>query len=237
MVTKEDLVRKKYNQIKHLMRTKGKSDAEIWKLAEDKVLMDEFKGKTNLVVKRRSSERVEDLRKRYMEDYQIESISELNALSQLIMLEILQERYHEKLDEGMSGDLKVGAELLNDMHKNLTAINNLKNQLGLKRNETKGALDNWELLKKKARSWYNENKLDRAMRCPFCEKMFLMKFKVNDYEAIAHPHFSGKVLCNKHLIKLYKEKRINKEDVAEILGCSSDYIDWLIKNYYDKQGE
>ena len=46
--------------------------------------------------------------------------------------------------------------------------------------------------------------------------------------------FQNKVLCNSTLWKIYKEKKITKEEFAEILNVSLDYIDWLEKKIYNK---
>ena len=39
------------------------------------------------------------------------------------------------------------------------------------------------------------------------------------------------MLSNEHLVKLYQEGKITKNDVAQILECSDDYINWLINRW------
>ena len=39
------------------------------------------------------------------------------------------------------------------------------------------------------------------------------------------------MLFSEHLVRLYLEKKITKEDVALILECSPDYIKWLIEKW------
>ena len=34
--------------------------------------------------------------------------------------------------------------------------------------------------------------------------------------------------------KLYKDKKITKEDVSNILGCGIFYVDWLVDKWYNK---
>jgi len=60
----------------------------------------------------------------------------------------------------------------------------------------------------------------------------MLKIRTEAWEALKHPFFKDRILANKHLWKCYKEGKITKEDVAEILGCSPDYIEWLEKHLY-----
>jgi len=59
--------------------------------------------------------------------------------------------------------------------------------------------------------------------------MTLLKIRTDAWEAQKHPFFKDRVLANKHLMKMYKDKKISQKDVALVLDCSDDYIDWMIK--------
>jgi len=56
-----------------------------------------------------------------------------------------------------------------------------------------------------------------------------LKIRTDAWEAQNHPFFKDRVLANKHLLKMYLDKKISRKDVALVLDCSSDYIDWMIK--------
>jgi hypothetical protein len=58
-----------------------------------------------------------------------------------------------------------------------------------------------------------------------------MKMRTSAWEAQAHPFLKDTVLANEHLIDLYKNRKLSKEDVALILGTSADYTRWLISKW------
>jgi hypothetical protein len=67
--------------------------------------------------------------------------------------------------------------------------------------------------------------------CPFCGKMIMLKIRTDAWEAQKHPMFHDRILGNSHLIKLYKEGRLTKEDLASIFETSPDYVSWLISKW------
>ena len=67
------------------------------------------------------------------------------------------------------------------------------------------------------------------MICPHCGKMVLLVINMDKWETVKHPFFVDRILTNKHLIKLYKENKISKEDIAKVLGTSEDYITRIIE--------
>lgn len=69
------------------------------------------------------------------------------------------------------------------------------------------------------------------MLCPHCGQMCLLKIRTDKYDTIAHPFFKDRILCNLHLIKLYKSGKITQNDVSQILGCSDDYVTWLCEKW------
>lgn len=62
--------------------------------------------------------------------------------------------------------------------------------------------------------------------------MVLLKIRTDKYDAIKHPFFRDRILTNEHLLKIYKEGKITKEDVAKVLGTSNDYVDFILDKYY-----
>lgn len=191
--------------------------------------------------KKWAEERFKDYRNRY----HIESLSDLQLLEELVFREALQERYKKKVGKlskekpDTSGDKpKVKTEvipthIIRAMDENLERMMMIKEKLGLF--EEKKGEDPFKYiqdLKKKFKIWREENQGSRTVTCPHCSKMILFKIRTEAWEAQKHPYFKDKVLANRHLWKLYKEGKITKEDIGQILGCSTDYIDWLERKIY-----
>jgi len=61
----------------------------------------------------------------------------------------------------------------------------------------------------------------------------LHRIRVDKYDTFKHPFFIDKVLANKHLWKLYKEGKITKLDVGQVLEASEFYVDWLEKKIFE----
>jgi len=126
-------------------------------------------------------------------------------------------------------------QMLDTVHKNLTQISILKDKLGLSRdkaqNAQKDSIEIIDTLKKKFKVYREQNQASRTLVCPHCGQMCLLKIKTDKYESMKHPFFRDRILGNVHLVKLYKEGTITKSDVAEILGTSEDYTDWLVEKW------
>jgi hypothetical protein len=169
------------------------------------------------------------LARKYLFDFSIENVSDRNNLVQLIYLEILNSRIQTELEKCLDGD---NVEL---MHKNLKEIANLKDKLGIskkKRDEQQqSSFDYLQLLKRKYRKWLEENQASRTIHCPHCANYILLAIKTDIWESLKHPFFKDKLLGNTHLIQLYKENKLSKEDVAKILGTSPDYTEWLVQHW------
>ena len=178
-------------------------------------------------------ERGNELIRKYLTDYSIETTSDRNLLSQLVYFEVLHTRLQKELNEEKKLDNKqVIIELL---HKNIKEISNLKNSLGISRNKAqeskKDGFSYLQMIQRKYKKWLGENQASRYMVCPHCGLSILLKIKMDSWEASKHPWFKDRVLGNPHLVKLYMEKKLTREDLAKIFGTSSDYTDWLTEKY------
>jgi len=172
---------------------------------------------------------------KYLKDYSIETISDINTLKEVIYYEIIQYRLQDKLND-FATQKTIPIQLVNVMHENSEAIIKLKNSLGLFSNkEKKTNYDVLKHLKKRFSLWLEENQASRTLICPHCSKLVLLKIRTKEWEAQKHPFFKDRVIYNKALFDLYHSKKISKKDVADILETSEDYIDWVIekveKNY------
>jgi DNA-directed RNA polymerase subunit RPC12/RpoP len=178
---------------------------------------------------------------KYLNDYSIENISDINTLKEVIYYEIIQNRLQAKLNE-FATQKTIPIQLVNVMHENSEAILKLKNSLGLfAEKEKKNEFDSLKSLKKRFQVWLKENALTRHLVCPHCSKMVLLKMKTDIWDSQKHPFFPrDKVLCSDHLMTLYKQNKLSREDIAKVLEVSPDYVSWLLnkwKTYFDIQQE
>lgn len=174
----------------------------------------------------------------YKERYHIDNLSDLQLLSELVFREAIQNRTKQQIEtytnsKTTSDKPKIPSNLLSALDENLDKILSLKKELGLLQ-EVKGddPFKYVQQLKKKFKKWLEENQGSRTIKCPHCSKMIMLKIRTDKWEVKKHPYFKDSILTNKHLVKLYKEGKLTKEDCAKILGCSKFYIDWLVEKWY-----
>jgi len=177
----------------------------------------------------------QSLLEKYLRDYKIETIADVNTLKEVIFYEVIQDRLQNKLNS-FSGNQSVPIQLLSSMHGNSDKILSLKERLGLTKERAKG-YDALKHLQKRFRAWMEENQASRTLTCPHCAKMILLKIRTEAWEAQKHPFFKDKVLYNKYLMELYHKGTVTKEDVAKVLECSPDYVLWLVEKIEKKQPE
>ena len=191
----------------------------------------------SLFVDKTEQKKASELLKKYIDEYTIESVSDKNSLFQLIQLEIISLRLQAVMNNLHVKDNAVPIAMIKTMHENITAITTLKDKLGLNKEVEKvdEGYKALELLKKKFALYREENQGSRTLICPHCGQMTLLKIRMDKWLVAKHPFFKDRVLTNKHLIQLYKDKKITKEDVAKVLECSTDYIEWIISKHYSKK--
>lgn len=169
---------------------------------------------------------------KYLEDYTIETVSDKNTLAQLIFLEVTQQRLQKVINETYSDTKSVPRDALDSIHKNTDKIISLKNTLGITRtkqdSQVKDAFSYLQMLKRKRKRWLSENQASRYLTCPHCSKSILLKIKTDVWDAQKHPFFRDRILGNEHLLTLYKEQKLSREDLAKVFDTSLDYIDWLV---------
>ena len=187
----------------------------------------------------------------YRERYHMENLSDLQILEELVFRECLQEKYKKKIGKltkktrRKKGDKSSDKEplttdtipkyLISALDENLDKIITIKEKLGLFKEKTGDDPYKYiKQLKEKFKKWREENQGSRTTICPHCSQMIMLKIRTDAWESQKHPFFKDKILANEHLWSLYKNKIIIKEDIAKILGCSIDYIDWLENKIYSK---
>ena len=233
MSISEQEVKDKANTLRNLVSFKNKTEEEILDKARDILEKDHYDIDVGIMFNdRKEIKHARILLGKYLDDYSIETISDKNTLREVIYLEIIQQRLQEKLNDSYSNDGKaVPLQLVELIHKNSDAILKLKFSLGLgKEKETKkSGLDVLAELKKRFTIWRSENQGTRTLTCPHCGKMIMLKIRTDAWKAQKHPFFKDRLLTNKHLLGLYKKGTITKKDVAKVLECSTDYMDWVIE--------
>jgi len=216
-------------KLRNLAQYKGLSDEEIIKRVEGNEDDDDI---TNLFLDKKEKKLAKKFQKKYLEDYTIENISDINTLKQLIYLEVLNLRLQETINAKSKAKEYISDKLIKSIHDNIKEISNLKDRLGLSKikddlnkSDAYKALDT---LKKKFKVWREKNQGSRTAICPHCGKMILFKIRTDKYDAQKHPFFKDRILHNTHLIKLLSQGKITKEDIALILETSPHYVDWLL---------
>lgn len=179
--------------------------------------------------------------KKRFKDYQetFPHIKDYKLLEELVFLEALQERLKgkvEQIDATKDGEAGAVPRYLQDsLSKNLEQIMMVKEQLGLFESKDKlDAFSDIDATHEKFAEWRKQNQGSRKVTCPFCKEVFFLKIRTDKYEEFKFPFFQDKVLCNPHLHKIYKDNRITKEEYAQVLGVSPDYIDWLDEKWFQK---
>jgi len=237
----EDEIKRRFNKINKLKQYKDKDDAEVMKIAEGLVIKSKKRedlNVTDLFVDNKEQKLAKELLDKYIKDYTIETVSDRNLLKQLIYLEVLNTRLQIKLNEYGDNDDKELVKVIDVVHKNLSQIMNLKSQLGIigskKKEDDANVLNT---LKKKFKNYLKENQASRTIICPYCSQMVLLKIRTTAYDAQKHPYFRDRILYNDHLVNLVMKGTLTTEDVAKILECSPDYVDWLITKWKIKPSQ
>lgn len=183
--------------------------------------------------------------KRRFENYQktyphLHKLSDLQLLEHLVFLEILDERYKNRIGElSKNKTLKdvgiIPSGLLKDLNDNSAEIVGLKEKLGLFADKEKlSPFQDFEDLKKKFKVYRDNHPLEFKTTCPWCAKIYFMKRRTKDFEPHISPFFDGggKILHNRPLMELYHKGKLTKEEVSLVLGTSADYVIWLEEKFY-----
>ncbi len=189
-------------------------------------ITDKFKGEAEKTL-------AQSLLTRYLADFVIESVSDINALKEIIYLEIVQFRLQDKLNDMYTDDTKmVNWDTLEVIHKNSDCILKLKATLGLKSDLEK--LDDYsalENLKRRHKQWRAENQGSRYLKCPHCCKPILLKIKTEAWDAGKHPFFQDNFLCNQTLLEnLDQTVLIDRDFIAKVFDTSPNYINWILNH-------
>lgn len=244
---KKEEIEGKITKLRNLQQYRDKTDTELESLVvqqadkaeqkdekEKKIDSIDIEGLFSDVKERRFAK---ELLNKYLEEFSIDNISDKSLLKELIYLEVFQKmRLQASAEKFQKENGSVPLQILDSIHKNLDKIVSLKTSLGLTKNanaEANDAFNAFELLKRKAKNWREENQASRTLVCSHCSQMIMLKIRTHAWEAQKHPFFKDRILANDHLVKMYMNKQISKEDVSKVLGTSPDYVEWLVNKWYN----
>lgn len=238
-MNKQERIEKIILTISNLVQYKNKTEKELLVIAEKKYSEEQF-SVDDLVTNPEEKKLAKKLLNKYLESYTIEKPAERSDLAQLIYLEVLHLRFQKllnKLTKESKGE-SVPLKLVETIHKNIEQVSTLKNRLGLNKQEEEVKQDPLKALNQLKQRFYkyiNTHRDDFTMKCPHCAEMVLLRRRTEDYISGKHPFLLHNLLYNESLFRLVVDKKITKEEAANILYCSPDYISWVIEKHYLKE--
>jgi len=229
---------KYFKKLKTLNQYKNLSEEELYKVVDKKInddtLIESFVG-----LKDDEIDKALDLYHRYLAESSFESLAEKTTLIGMIYKEILKSRIQlfikkESAEKNDAIPLQM-AEKLMDLD---TQILSDKDKLGmLKAKDNDSFLVTWNELKKKALNYYSEHAGCTTIKCPNCQSLFNLLMDVSNLTAEKCSFFRGTMLYNLPLLNLYHQKRLTKEEVANILGVHENYVLYIYNEIYLKDLE
>lgn len=226
------------NRYKKLKQYKDLSPEELEKVVDKKIQEEElviaFVG-----LQEEEKNKALQLYYRYLEENSFESLAEKSTLINLVYLEILNDRIkrfiaQEEKDKNGAIPLRMTEQLL----ENTNQLMALKEKLGMMKDaEAESALDLFNELKEKALAYYNEHAGETYVKCPECQSLFRLLMKVDGLEPAKATFFRGTTLYNAKLMELYHYKKLTKEEISEILGVHTNYVDFIYNNIYLKKDD
>ena len=233
------LIQLEYNKIKNLKQYQNFTEEKLNQVAfirslEAQVDVD------GLFTDLEDKKLAKSLLKKYLRDYVPETISDVNTLRSILFLEILNLRFQDELNTAKKDKHPTNQRTVETIHKNLNQILVLKDSLGLLKDKKEGNVKEADkkiaIMRKQFKLWCDNNQLSRQCTCPYCGQMFLLRIRMDHWEAQKHPFLKDRILYNRPLTELYLNGTITKETLSRILECSPDYIDWIISKIHKNKG-
>ena len=164
-----------------------------------------------------------------------ENDSDKELLKELIDQHLLAERFKTlmKIDYNKSNPAQ-SIEIVDQLDKVVERIIKLQEKLGLssKNQDQNSWLQYWAKLEKKCLNYYKEHAGETYTKCPKCQHSYRLLMRVSDKEKVSSTFFKQTKVYNKKLFALYHEKRLTQEELAEILGVSTQYIDVIYNELF-----
>lgn len=177
---------------------------------------------------------------------QLNKLSSLQLLEELVWLECLQERFKQQVGiitaptkKIINGEEKIVSEsvpshLQESIADNLNQIMALKTKLGMfEDKEVTDAFKKLQELETKMAEYRRTHPDLFKSTCIHCGRSQYLFRRTDKCEVLNSPFVEEKALNNKPLFRVYKSGQpLTKEDVAAILGSSVDIVDWINDKYF-----
>lgn len=241
-------LRKEINRVGNLKQNKGKDDLEIAHIAQINLKVREFKN-TPLFPNNEDQELAEKKFKSYLNDYEFESLSDIDSLRSLLFTEILETKLQKQITTKLAKEETLSEYATRQLKDVQNQIASLKIKLGIDKEDNKeDELTGLETLKERYEKYIQQNKNEFTIVCKHCAKPLLLRRRVEDFEAYKHPWFAGRWLFNYEILKDVKDGKLEKETAWKYMCAASkginhqpkkdgkyctDYIDYCLKNWDD----
>ena len=225
-------------KLRNLKQNKDKTEEEISFLAQEELNRKKIIGSLTFCITNEERKFATNLLTKYLEESSIESNADRDTLRQLIDFEILVERIKSYLNiEYGKANPAIPTHMLDELRKNNELILKLKESLRLINQEKTQSswVETWEMLKKKALKYYETHAGCNTTKCPECQNVFRLMMDTTDLKIGKETFFRGTILYNEPLYGLYHQKKLAKEEMAEVFGVSPDFIDFLYNWIYLKE--
>lgn len=237
-------------RIKSLSQFKNRSLTELYQYASKKLnepiyLDEDIEDVSFSFVNQAEKNKFEELYRKYANELKPENISERNTLRILAYLEILNFRIAEILTDYVRKKNVPPPSLNRQYNENLSKILEIKDRLGLGRQEEKSdAFKYLEQLRIRFDKYIREHRHEEfTTRCPSCGLTYLIRRRTVTkcphcnqnigMEQIEHPFlWKGKTLYNPALLELVDKKKITVEEASKVLNTSPDYIRYIYERIY-----
>jgi len=249
-----NLIDGEIKKLQNLINYKEYTQEALEKIAKVNIRVREFKSQP-LFTNPEEQQLAEERFKSYLENHELESMSELDTLRSLVYNEIFETRIQKELNR-IDEKKEYPPEKLT---KQLTDIQNQKMELKVKLgidNEEKvhDDLTGYQMLMKRGDKYIqahrNEFTLWISYTCKKCGhkdcESYLIAKKVKDFDTMKHPWYAGRFLFNYEILKDVKEGKLTPENAWRYLCCASqggdykpafqkeyciDYINYCLENW------
>jgi len=219
-------------RLKNLKQNKNLSEAEIDSLVEERINADKLLNDFVGLLPEEKLKAIE-LFNKYLEEKSFEHFSEKQTLTQLVFLEIFSERLRKKIEEEAKDKNAIPLRLVESLRETNEQILNFKEHLKLNIQDKEiDFIERWNQLEKKCIDYYEEHKGCNLVKCPACQTIFEIRMRTDKYESHMSKWYKGTILYNETLFRLYHNKKITKEELAEALGTSVYYIDMMYEEEF-----
>lgn len=239
MSSKKDLD-KMVKRLKGLKQYKDRPDSEILEVAK-RNLLEKQVDLNNLATNPEEKEAVKNLLRKYLDEFELTTVSDIDDLTALLGLELNRRRLQEIINKSYKDDQAVPLESLEKTLDITRHISDLKKRLGLTKKEEKQVDPLRRLNQLKARfvKYVQEHRDLFTMKCDHCGGYNLIAKRILPDEVVRKIPFlkttaKGIMVYNEQLMDLLAEGKITVKEASNVLMTSEDYIDHIFKEIYKK---